>query len=125
MSFFIFLFFFLPDSGTGLKFQSFPISSQDSLWRERGSIEDKWLAEDKFWHFSVSLALVGSSYHLFKCRLKEKETSSTFFSLIGTFSLGVVKELWDKKKPNGHFSYRDLIYNLLGIGVGYFLFIDD
>lgn len=89
------------------------------------TLPDKWLAEDKFWHFSVSLALVGSSYHLIKCRLKEEEDIATIFSLGGAFSLGMIKELWDRKKPKGHFSYRDLVYDLLGIVVGYFLFIYD
>ncbi len=86
---------------------------------------DKWVAEDKFWHFGMSFALVGSSYHLFKCRLQREENRATLFSLGGTFSLGVLKELWDMKKPKGYFSYRDLIYNLLGIGVGYLVFIYD
>ncbi|MEO0100249.1 MAG: hypothetical protein ABIL00_02870 [candidate division WOR-3 bacterium] len=89
------------------------------------TLQDKWFGEDKFWHFGMSLALVGSSYHLLKCRLKEEKSIATSFSLGGTFSLGILKELWDRKKPKGYFSYRDLLYNLLGIGIGYFLFIYD
>gem|GEM_PF-818262 len=88
-------------------------------------IKDKWIAEDKFWHFGMSVALVGSSYHLFKCRLNEEKNRSTIFSLGGTFSLGIMKEFWDRSRPKGHFSYRDIVVNLLGIGVGYLIFIYD
>ncbi len=89
------------------------------------SVNDAWLAEDKFWHFGMSLALVGSSYHFFKCRLKKGEKAAVGLSLGGTFTFGLFKEFWDRRKPKGYFSYRDIVANLLGIGLGYLIFIYD
>lgn len=94
---------------------------EDSL--KKRIYKDNWFGEDKFFHFSISSLLVGSSYHLLKCRLKRDEKSSTSFSLTTTFLIGIGKELYDKRIKKEFFSYKDLIYNLLGILCGYFLFI--
>ncbi|MCX7837619.1 MAG: hypothetical protein N2323_06730 [candidate division WOR-3 bacterium] len=85
--------------------------------------KDNWFGEDKLFHFSVSSLLIGSTYHLLKCRLKKDNKLSTYFSLTGTFFLGISKEVYDKKIKKEIFSYKDLIYDLLGILFGYFLFI--
>ncbi|MEO0097811.1 MAG: hypothetical protein ABIK78_06935 [candidate division WOR-3 bacterium] len=94
---------------------------QDSV--EYKIYKDNWFGEDKFFHFSLSSLLVGSSYHLLKCRLEKDKKSSAGFSLISTFLIGIGKEIYDKKIKKEFFSYKDLIYDVLGIFCGYFLFI--
>ncbi len=84
---------------------------------------DPWLSADKFWHFALSLALTGSSYHFIRCRLNEPENRAAIYSLGFSFGCGLSKELYDSKKPRGYFSYKDLLYDLLGVGAGYLLFI--
>ena len=86
-------------------------------------IEDRWFALDKLYHLAVSFSLVGSSYHLLANRIGVKETPSTIGSLTGVFSLGLAKEIYDTSRPDDHFSYRDLLFDLLGIGLGYLVFI--
>ncbi len=86
-------------------------------------IPDKWFALDKVKHFLVSFSLVGSGYHLLANRIGVEKSYSTAGSIGGTFALGIAKELYDAWLPEDIFSYRDLIYDILGIGIGYFVFI--
>lgn len=86
-------------------------------------IPDKWFALDKVYHLVVSFSLVGSSYHLLANRIKVQKSYSTASSIGGVFALGITKELYDASRPEDRFSYRDLIYDILGIGIGYFVFI--
>ncbi|MEO0089117.1 MAG: hypothetical protein ABIK56_01120 [candidate division WOR-3 bacterium] len=93
----------------------------DSL--EKKIYKDNWFGEDKFFHFSVSFLLVGSSYHLLKCRLEKDKKSSVCFSLTSTLLIGIGKEIYDRKIKKEFFSYKDLLYDVIGIFCGYFLFI--
>jgi len=93
------------------------------VYRSKKRESDPWFSEDKFWHFALSLTLTGSSYHFIRCRLDEPETRAAVYSLGFSFGCGLGKELYDSKKPRSYFSYKDLIYDLLGIGAGYLLFI--
>jgi uncharacterized protein YfiM (DUF2279 family) len=74
-------------------------------------------------HFALSLTLTGSAYHFIRCRLDAPETRSTVYSLGFTFGCGLGKEIWDSTRPKNYFSYKDLLYDILGIGAGYLLFI--
>ena len=84
---------------------------------------DPWFAEDKFAHFALSLTLTGASYHLIRCRLNQSDPRATVYSLGFSFGCGLGKEIWDSTRPKNHFSYKDLLYDVLGIGAGYLLFI--
>jgi uncharacterized protein YfiM (DUF2279 family) len=84
---------------------------------------DPWFGEDKFWHWAFSLTLVGSTYHLTHCRLEASQSMATGIALSFSLGSGLFKEFWDLKKPEGRFSYRDLIYDGLGVMMGYLLFI--
>jgi len=86
-------------------------------------IPDKWFALDKVYHFLVSFSLVGSGYHLLANRIGMKESYATSASIGGTLALGISKEIFDNSRPDDRFSYRDLIYDILGITIGYFVFI--
>jgi putative lipoprotein len=79
---------------------------------------DRWLAWDKVEHFGVSAYLSAVSYKIYHDFYNNHREPSLYFSGILTLSLGLGKELYDKKKPNGKFSYKDLVADVLGIGVG-------
>ncbi|MEO0094210.1 MAG: hypothetical protein ABIK67_08170 [candidate division WOR-3 bacterium] len=91
--------------------------------REIVKIPDHWFAIDKVYHLVVSFSLVGSGYHLLANRIGVKEPYSTVGSVGGTLALGITKEFYDAARPEDRFSYRDLLYDLLGIAIGYFVFI--
>ncbi len=89
---------------------------------EPSRIKDSWLSPDKFMHFGISAGIVGLTYHTYVCRLKRDETEGKILSASLTGLLGLGKEIYDKKKK-GHFSWKDLIFDGLGLGVGYLLFV--
>jgi len=78
---------------------------------------------DKFWHFSASFATVGASYHFSANRVNLRPPWPTGLALGGTMTLGISKEFYDLAGPARHFSWKDLVADAAGIGVGYLAFI--
>ena len=77
--------------------------------------KDKWIAIDKVQHFSYScLISLGVQYVLVN-KLEMNEDSAMPLSMAMSFSLGIIKELRDKKGRDGFFSRRDLVANGFGI----------
>jgi uncharacterized protein YfiM (DUF2279 family) len=81
-------------------------------------VSDKWIARDKLEHFGVSAFLSGVSYSVFRDFYNNDRKSSVCLSAGLTFSLGLGKELYDQKTPRGRFSYKDLVADVLGMGLG-------
>ncbi len=81
-------------------------------------IEDKWLSWDKAGHFLISGILAGSSYSVYHESFNNDRNSSIYFASIFTLSLGTGKELSDSRKPHDKFSYKDLIFDVMGAAVG-------
>jgi putative lipoprotein len=84
---------------------------------------DRWLAMDKFWHFSASFVSVGAGYQLFANRLGWDHPTSTASAAGATVTLGICKEFYDLFGPTRHFSWKDLAWDAAGIGAGYLVFI--
>jgi len=83
--------------------------------------EDKWLGSDKFAHFTLSLFVSAISYKMYHDNYYNKKTPSILFSGGFTLTLGLGKECYDNARPNKEFGYRDLVADVLGIGVGLIL----
>jgi uncharacterized protein YfiM (DUF2279 family) len=79
---------------------------------------DRWLAWDKVEHVGISAYLSIASYKIYHDFYHNRKKSSLYFSSGLTFSLGLGKEVYDEKNPNGKFSYKDLLADILGIGLG-------
>jgi len=100
------------------------VSLHDALSdRGRSGEPDRWFAMDKFWHFSASFVTVGAAHHLSANRIRLSTPWAASLALGGTLTLGVSKELCDLAGPSRHFSWKDLVADAVGIGVGYFAFI--
>ena len=82
---------------------------------------DRWLAWDKLEHLGVSAFLSGVSYSVLHEFCNNTQESSVYFSVSFTLSAGLGKEFYDSKTPGGAFSYKDLIADVVGIGLGLFL----
>ncbi len=80
--------------------------------------EDKWIGWDKFGHFFVSGFLAGASYSIYHKNFDNDKESSVYFASILTLGAGVGKEVSDSRKPKNIFSYKDLIFDILGISAG-------
>jgi len=80
---------------------------------------DKWFSKDKWMHLTSSYFLtLQSSFALEKMFYTQPENSryiSVGISL--TFSIG--KEFYDTFGKKSIFSWKDLVYDLLGTGLGY------
>ena len=98
-------------------------TQQDSLKIEKAKTKkiDKWWGKDKAKHFLVSAFLAGACYKIYHNQWHNKKEHSLYFSTGFTLSLGLGKEIYDNTRPRNKFSYKDLIYDLLGIGVGLFI----
>lgn len=103
--------------------QTFALGKNKSHGPENkvNKVEDKWLGWDKAGHFLISGFLAGSAYSIYHQSFDNDKESSIYFASIFTLSLGVGKELSDMRKPKDKFSYKDLIYDILGISAGLFI----
>jgi len=84
---------------------------------------DSWIAVDKGKHF---LANVMSTVFLFEVQQKnflKSRKSSKWIAVGFSLNLSVAKEIWDGKKPNNHFCWKDLMADIAGI-VGGILIIN-
>lgn len=101
----------------------YALDKQKSHRRENkiNKVEDKWLGWDKAGHFLISGFLAGSSYSIYHKSFNNDRESSIYFASILTLSLGVGKEMSDMKKPKDKFSYKDIIFDVLGISAGLFI----
>jgi uncharacterized protein YfiM (DUF2279 family) len=84
-------------------------------------VEDKWLGWDKAGHLLISAFLAGSSYSIYYKSFDNDKKSSIYFASVFTLSLGAGKEISDMKKPKDRFSYKDLVFDVLGISAGLFI----
>lgn len=94
-------------------------SPPDSVPRE----PDRWLGMDKFWHFSASFVSVGAGYHLFANRIGFSHETAAAAASAGTITLGISKEFYDLLGRERHFSWKDIVADLCGIGAGYLVFV--
>lgn len=79
-------------------------------------VQDEWWAEDKAKHFAASAVLAAGGYALAATRYESREARlATGFAV--SFSAGVAKEIWDAR-GNGVASWRDMVWNGIGIATG-------
>lgn len=83
---------------------------------------DPWFGQDKFLHFGISAGLTAIGYQGGRHLLDRGEARARWIAIGGTVSVGVFKELWDRRRPGSFFSLRDLVADGLGIVVGLVLF---
>ncbi len=67
---------------------------------------DPWFARDKVLHFSVSFTIYNFAY---------VGSGSNAKSAVITLSIGIFKEIVDLTIRKTGFSYKDLIYDILGV----------
>jgi uncharacterized protein YfiM (DUF2279 family) len=85
-------------------------------------VKDQWFSGDKLLHFSASAAITGLTYHFYVNRLNRPEERGKVYSVSLTALVSIGKELYDKNKK-GYFSWKDLLWDGLGLAVGYFVFV--
>ena len=85
----------------------------------RSGKPDRYFAPDKAKHFLAGMIATIFIYQSFENQLTPKE--NRYLAGGVTVSLGVLKEIYDKSKPENHFSWKDLVADVLGMGMGFVL----
>lgn len=85
--------------------------------------EDHWLGMDKFLHVAASASITGLSYHVYHCQYNNAVDRSIYFSFSLAGVSGIGKELYDAKVRRTYWSWKDIVADGVGIGLGYLLFI--
>lgn len=82
--------------------------------------DDSFFTRDKIDHFFTGM-MIGTSSYLAADFLTDNQSQAMIFSVsvTGVFSLG--KEIYDGVSGTGEVSYKDLIYDFLGLGTGILL----
>ena len=75
--------------------------------------QDPWVGQDKFIHAGISLGLV--------IGINQMDDMNYQSALVGTFTLGILKEFYDYKYGSGCFSIRDIFANTFGMIVGFII----
>ena len=85
----------------------------DTTYQNKKLQEDQWLEKDKLKHFFVSFYSASFAnwyaYHYYGLSRNQSRRAGIAVSL----SLGIFKEIFDKKRQR-KFSWKDMIFNLLG-----------
>jgi uncharacterized protein YfiM (DUF2279 family) len=80
---------------------------------------DLWFGKDKADHLVVSAFAVGLGYYAARKELHLSDPGSKNSGAVFSFSLGLLKELRDRRRRGNFFSCKDLTADVIGIGVGY------
>lgn len=89
------------------------------IYGQRGESDqrDFWFGRDKLKHFSSSFVLTTTGYYIQTRIIDYPDTKSLGCAGLVTVSLGLGKELRDRRKPKGLFSRRDLLADVAGAGL--------
>lgn len=78
--------------------------------------QDRWYGEDKVRHLGASAAITGIAYG--GARIVFDSEASVAVAIGAAALAGLLRELHDGR--DGRFSYKDLVWDALGIAAGYF-----
>jgi uncharacterized protein YfiM (DUF2279 family) len=78
---------------------------------------DSWLGEDKWKHYFVSFIATSLAASGARAAGVGHRTSLIVGAGAGT-AVGVLKELDDRRRPNSTPSFRDMAWDLAGVGTG-------
>ncbi|MFZ0391642.1 MAG: hypothetical protein WAN36_14370 [Calditrichia bacterium] len=77
--------------------------------------------KDKLQHFTGSLMLTVLGGKTLRQVLEKDKNSAQLFSAGIVISVGIGKEIHDHKNPRNHFSWPDLLMDLLGVAAGWII----
>jgi uncharacterized protein YfiM (DUF2279 family) len=86
------------------------------------TLADSWFGKDKADHFLASAFLTVGSFYLLKEEQNLSHKKSMNLSIAFAFSLGIAKEIRDGLLRSNAASLKDVVADILGIGIGVLLF---
>jgi len=80
---------------------------------------DEWWARDKAKHLVVSTLWTLSTQYVLVAKAAWSERDALPVSIASAASVGLAKEIYDNRLgPSAHFSWKDLVADAAGIGIG-------
>lgn len=76
--------------------------------------QDRWFGADKAKHFAVSTALGAA----FVDSSSDRDCNRVALSISAVMLIGTGKEFYDQEVKRTYFSYKDMLWNLLGSSIG-------
>ena len=83
---------------------------------------DPWLGKDKLDHLLASAFIAGMSYMFFRDGQNISDEKAMIWSAGVSISIGIAKEIRDKISKKGMASFKDLLWDLLGVGIGILIY---
>ncbi len=97
-------------------------SIADSLEQSSAQhIQDRWFAKDKAHHLAASAFLTGFGYYAASSEMQFSSQNARNFSVGFALSFGILKEWYDGTLGKSVPSYKDIVADLAGIGIGLLL----
>jgi uncharacterized protein YfiM (DUF2279 family) len=81
---------------------------------------DSFFGEDKAKHFLVSACMTGMLSYAFALNQNLKVDKPLVAACSITLSMGVLKELRDRREKDNHFCFKDLLWDAIGVSAGAF-----
>lgn len=78
---------------------------------------DLWIARDKALHLSYSFLWTLSSQYVLTHKTALSHSESIPWAITSGVTIGLTKELYDHRRPQNAFSWRDMTANAVGIGL--------
>lgn len=97
------------------------LSALPILKLENRNGRDKWFGNDKADHLTVSALLVGFGYYAAREEFQMDELPARRGAVCFSLGFGIAKEIYDWKSKRGTPSFKDLLADLVGIGIGFLM----
>lgn len=85
---------------------------------------DRWFAEDKYSHFTISGVLMAGQTFVYIERGGMRESHAVLASAAGTAVIGLAKEAYDAISRRGRASWRDVVADLAGVALVAFFVLE-
>jgi uncharacterized protein YfiM (DUF2279 family) len=105
-----------------LQYGSAPLAAERAAGQPGGRApqpRDDWWARDKAKHLAVSTLWTLSTQYVLVTKADWSERDALPVSAASAATVGLAKEVYDRRVgPTAHFSWKDLVADAVGIGVG-------
>ena len=81
--------------------------------------KDLWLARDKFYHLTASVILTGICFEGYD-QMGFGTAQARTYAVLSALAVGILKE--ERDRHRSYFSWKDLVADILGIGLGVLVF---
>lgn len=82
------------------------------------SVPDRWFGRDKAQHFTVSFLAAGAAGYAAQHRWNRSRAAGVQCGFGAALSVGILKEIYDMRRPGGRASFRDIAADLAGAAGG-------